>query len=866
MKPKTPIPPHNAVRLLTWFLREDLAEEVLGDLDEKFYSTIKNKSLRKAKLNYWRQVFNYLRPFALRKSRSTNSNYIDMFKHNLIISLRSFKYHKTSFFINLIGLSTGLACALLIYLWINDEMNIDKFHANDAQLYQVMEHVDQGTGLITRQSTAGPMADAMVEEMPEVASAVTSSWKMNMTLSIGEKDVNAFGRYVSPDYLNVFRYDLIEGDRNQVLKDKKSIVISDELATRIFNTSENVIGQIIELQHERTYQVSGIFKKIPLNSSIQFDFLLSIDDFRDRNEWILTWQNTSPQTYAVMQPGTDIDDFNARLKDYIREKTEGESNHRSPFITPFSDFYLYNKYKNGQQAGGRIDYIRLFSIIAVFIVIIACINFMNLSTARASKRIKEVGIKKTVGAYRSVLMGQYLSESVLMALFSLIIAIVMVLLLLPQFNDLTGKQLNLTMSIELISLLIGVVLGTGLLAGSYPALYLSGFNAATVLKGKLNTAIGEQWARKGLVIFQFSLSVILIVSVFVVYKQIEFVQTQNLGYDNHNVLALSVDGELDNQDKAATFVNELKNLPGVINAAGIDHSLSGHNGGTYGVVWRGKDPEDRTEFERVFIDHDLIELLGFEMVEGRSFSKSFAADTSKIIFNEAAIKFMGIESPAVGKSVTLWGRPRQIVGVVKDFHFQSFHEEIKPLFFHLPIFTGMDRIMVKIESGREQEVIQSTEELHSKFNPGFSLAYRFLDDEFQKQYLSELRVATLSQYFAGLAIIISCLGLFGLATFTAERRLKEIGIRKVLGSGNVRIISLLTKDFTKMVLVAILIALPISYLLTTNWLDSFALRIDLEWWFFVGASLLVILISWLTVAFQTLKVASVNPVHCLKQE
>lgn len=857
-------PPKRAQQLLTLFLRDDLAEEVLGDLEEKFYSTLSTKSVKRAQLNYWRQVFNYLRPFAIKKTRSTNSNYMDMFKHNLTISLRNFRYHKTSFTINLIGLSTGLASAFLIYLWINDEISIDKFHPNDKQLYQVLEHVDQGTGHITRQTTAGPMANALKEEFPEVEYAIASSWTSDATLTVNEKDYYARARAVSEDFFFAFQFELLQGEPGNVLQDKKAIVISDELAYTLFDAPENAVGKTIQLQHDRNYRVSGVFKKPPQNSSLQFDLLITFEDFSDRNQWVKSWSNTAPRTYVVMKQDANIEGFNRKIRDYIRIKTEGQSNHRNPFITKFSDRYLYNQYENGKQAGGRIEYVRLFSIIACFILLIACINFMNLSTARASKRIKEVGIKKTVGANRRILIGQYLSESTLIALFATIIAFVVVSLLLPSFNDLTGKNLGLKLNPDLILIGLGTVLSTGIIAGSYPALYLSKFQAATILKGKINSAIGEQWARKGLVVFQFVISVVLIVSVWVVYQQIQFVQTHNLGYDNENVLFIRKTGTLNDPTKSATFLNEIRKIPGVKNASAIRHNLSGHNGGTYGVIWPGKDPNDRTEFERVFIDYGVTEVLDMQMTLGRSFSEAYSSDTSKIIFNEAAIKFMGMENP-IGQHIEIFERQRQIIGVVKDFHFQSFHEEIKPLFFYLdPQRTS--RIIAKIESGREKEVLQQAESLFTEMNPGFPFSHRFLDDEFQEQYTSELRISTLSRYFAGLAIIISCLGLFGLATFTAERRLKEIGVRKVLGAGHLNVVTLLTKDFTRMVLLAIIVALPISYFLAQSWLDGFALHIALEWWYFVGAGILVIMIAWLTVGIQTYRASKVNPVECLKQE
>ena len=489
---------------------------------------------------------------------------------------------------------------------------------------------------------------------------------------------------------------------------------------------------------------------------------------------------------------------------------------------------------------------------------------MNLSTARASRRIKEVGVKKAIGARRTALVYQYLGESLSIAFLSLLVSLLLVSLFLPQFNSITEKQLTLPWGVPLVLSLLGVVLFTGLMAGSYPALYLSGFNPATVLKGKLNTGIGEVWTRKGLVVFQFTLSVILIVSVWVVYQQIEFVQSQNLGYEKDNILLFVREGQLREEEKLETFLAEISNVPGVVAASSTGHDMTGHNGGTYGVEWPGKDPDDRTEFERVAVNYDMIEMLDIKMKEGRPFSKDFSTETAKIIFNEAAIEFMGLTDP-VGKTVQLWDRDMEIIGVTKNFHFESFHEVVKPLFFYLnPQHT--DYAMVKIAAGREQEALAELQQMQGKFNPGFSLDYWFLDQDYQALYAAEQRVSSLSKYFAGIAILISCLGLFGLAAFTAERRLKEIGIRKILGSSDFDIVRLLSGDFTKMVLAAIAIALPISYFAAQRWLQNFAFHIDLQWWYFAGAGLLALLIAWLTVGLQTFRAAKVNPVECLKDE
>ena len=785
-----------------------------------------------------------------------------MFRHNLLLTYRNFQRYKSTFLINLIGLSSGLACALLIFLWVQDELRVDTFHANDEQLYQVMQHRVQDGEVITSTWVPGLTAQTLEEEMPEVEYAVAAFGLDSYTLSVDEKDIQATGQYVGEGFFRLFSFPLQQGDASQVLADRSSIVISETLAKNLFNTTENAVGKTVEWQHKEQYRVTGVFTDVPRSSSKQFDFVLSFKIFLEDEEWATRWSTSWPETYALLKPGADVSLLNKKIADLVKRKTNGEITHRTLFVAPYSKTYLHDNYENGKQAGGRIDYVRLFSLIAVFILLIACINFMNLSTAKASRRLKEVGIKKAVGAGRSTLVFQYLGESTLMAMLSLITAIVLVLLFLPQFNQITGKQLYLPFEAPLILSFLAITLITGIMAGSYPALYLSAFNPVNVLKGALNKSVGELWARKGLVVLQFTLSVILIVSVFVVYKQIEFAQNKNLGYDKDNILYVDRAGW--EEGPLETFLAEARKLPGVRQASSMGHDMTGHIAASYGVEWPGKDPDDRTEFEMMPVGYEMLELLEIEMAAGRTFSKKFSADTAKIIFNEAAIEHIGFSDP-IGKVVKWGDGEREIIGVVKDFHFESLHEKVKPMIFWLdPSRTWS--IAVKIEAGKEQETIAQLQPLFQTFYPGFPFDYKFLDQEYQALYAAEQRVSTLSKYFAGIAILISCLGLFGLAAFTAERRLKEIGIRKILGATDFGIVRLLSGDFTKMVLVAIVVALPISYLIAQRWLEDFAFSIELEWWYFAGAGLLALLIAWFTVGLQTVKAARVNPVECLKDE
>jgi predicted permease len=784
-----------------------------------------------------------------------------MLKHALVLAFRNFRRHKSSFFINLIGLSTGLACALLIFLWVNDELKIDKFHEKDERLYQVLEHQQYAGEIMTTWSTPGLLAETLAEEVPEIEHAATVMWPGRYTLSVGDKNFKGLGRYAGPDFFHLFSFPLLHGQPETVLADLNGIVLSKSMAENLFGSAEKAMGQAVELDHDELFTVSGIAEDIMPQSSIQFDFLASYEKYKKDNEWILSWGNNSPPTYVTLVEGADKEAVDEKIADFVKERNE-ESN-VTLFLKQYSEQYLYGRYENGQPAGGRIEYVRLFSIIAIFILIIACINFMNLSTARASLRAKEVGVKKAVGAGQRSLIRQFLSESTLIALLSLVLAVAMVGLFLPRFNLITDKEIALQFTPALAVIFLGIALLTGLLAGSYPALYLSSFKPVTVLKGEIRTSLGELWARRGLVVFQFTLSVILIVAVLVVYQQLQFVQNKSLGYNKDNLIYFAMDGRV--ADQTETFLSEARRLPGIVNISTIAHDLIGRQNNTSGLEWEGKNPEDLILFEHVRVDYDMLETIGVELKEGRFFSRRFGADTTKIIFNEKAIEIMGLEDP-IGKRIRLWDEmDLEIIGVVKDFHFQSLHEGMNPLFFRLrPDQTWV--VMARLDGDREKEALDNLQRFYESYNPGFSFEYRFIDEQYALQYAAEQRVATLSRYFAGFAVLISCLGLFGLAAFTADRKRKEIGIRKVLGASVANIMTLLTRDFTRLVLISIVIGLPVAWFMTGRWLDNFAYHIDLNLWFFLLAGLLVLLISWMTVSSQAYRSATVNPSDCIRDE
>ena len=798
-----------------------------------------------------------------------------MFQSFIKIAWRNLFRDRQFTLLNLVGLATGLTCTLAIYLWVSDERSIDKFHENDSRLFQVLRNVEFPDGIHTQESTPGLLAKSLNEELPEVEEAAVINPARSGTkgiLSFGETRIKANELYVSPNFFSVFSFPLVNGDRQRSLEEKHSVVLSDELAMKLFNTTDNIIGKSIAWERGKlsgTYIVSGVCKKPSSQSSLQFDILFTYEMLYENNkENYSHWGNNNPLTYVVLKKGTDPVRFNKKIRDFSRSKylafygNDSELKYTgSLFIQQFSDKYLHNRYENGILAGGRIEYVRLFSLIAVFILIIACINFMNLSTAKASRRLKEVGIKKVSGASRGELMLQYIGESVMIAFLAMMISVVAVVTILPLFNNITGKELELKFTFSLLLTLLAITGVTGLIAGSYPAFYLSGFKPAAVLKGKLKTSAGELWIRKGLVILQFSLSTVFIISVLVVYKQMKYIQSKNLGYNKDNIISFKREGQLTTD--LSFFLSQVKKIPGVVDAACFRHNLTGDYSSTNSLKWKGQSPGEEIEFVNLEMDYGVMDMLQLEMKEGRRYSKDFGADSTKIIFNEAAISAMGIKDP-VGKTVILWEKERQIIGVMKNFHFESLYEKVKPCF--LQCIPGGRNVLVKIKAGQEQPTLAQLEKLYKASNPGLAFEYAFLDDDYQKMYASEQLVSVLSRYFAGLAIVISCLGLLGLAVFTAQKRQKEIGIRKVVGASAGNIAIMLSKDYLKLVAVAILVSFPLSWWLMNEWLQAFEFRISIGPDVFLIAGTTVLLITVFTISSQAVKAAVANPVKALKTE
>lgn len=792
-----------------------------------------------------------------------------MLANNIKIAWRHLVKDRLFTALNLLGLSAGLTCTILIYLWIHDEWQTDRFHQYSNRLLRVMINERNGDVLNTSNGTDIMLGQSLLREMPEVEYAATttpSTWFRQFSVTYGNNTVGAKGNFASRDFFTVFSYKLIQGAKESVLSDKHGIVISEALARRLFNSTELAVGKTLEWKWNaftRQCIVTGVFENVLAGSTEQFDFLLSLDAWNDivPAAGQLTTGGGPFNNYLVLKRGTDLDRFNRKLSVYLHNALKIDN--LVLFARPYGENYLYGRYENGVQDGGRIEYIELFSIIAIFILLIACINFMNLSTARVTGRIKEVGVKKTLGAGRRTLIMQFLGESMLMSGLSLGIALLLIQLLLPAFNDLTNKQLELTFNMQLILPLLAITIFTGIIAGSYPALYLSRFNPIMLFKGNSNGMGGVLWARKGLVVFQFTVSVIFIISVIVVNRQVRYVQTRQPGYTKDHVIYFEMQGKV--ASSSAAFITGLKNIPGVVNASSIQQNIILPAFLPYGGVrWEGKNADDLIRFYQMPVNYDLIETLNIHMAAGRSFSRAYGTDSMGILLNEAAVKAMGFTAP-VGKEVQVGPARYHVLGVTKNFHFNSLHEEIKPFIFRLsPPETMM--VMIRLEREGESATISRIADFYRRFNPGYALDYSFLDRDYQVQYAAENLVASLSEWFTILAILISCLGLFGLSAFTAERRRKEISIRKILGATAANVVFMLSKDFLQLVLIAACIALPLAWWLMQQWLDNFAYRIAVDAGVFLLAIAAIVLITIATISFQAIKAAMTNPVKNLKTE
>ncbi|TKK68276.1 FtsX-like permease family protein [Ilyomonas limi] len=791
-----------------------------------------------------------------------------MFNNYFKTAWRNLLRNKAFSLINILGLALGLACSLLIFLWVQDERSVDAFHKNGRDLYQVYERSHYDGKIDASYTTQGLLAEELKNNIPQIQYAsgleYASAPGAQNTFEAGDKINKMSGMFAGEDFFKMFSFHLLQGNAATAISDPASIAISKKMAELFFGNPSNAIGKTITFDNKENLLVTAVFEDVPHNSSLQFDFLRSWTDFVAQNNWVHNWSNTSPQTFVQLRKDADAAKVQAQIKDFIyryQSKTKGLKTELA--LQPFTQRYLYSNFKDGYIDGGRIEYVRLFSIVAIFILLIACINFMNLTTARSARRAKEVGIRKVIGALRISLIKQFIGEALLVTLLAIVIALVLVSLLLPSFNQLTGKQLILPLhQFDFWIMITALLLLTGLIAGSYPAFFMASFKPVRVLKGSLKLSWTNIFFRKGLVVFQFALSVMFIIATIVIYQQMQYVQTKNMGYNRDNLLYIPIEGDL--VGKYEVFKQQALNNTTILNVSKMRNSPTVIEHHTNSIDWPAKDPNLQVSFADGVVGYDFIKTMDLQLLAGRDFSKAYN-DSTSFILNETAVNKIGFKNP-VGQTVSWGNRKGMVVGVVKDFHFSSLHQQIEPLIIRLDENWSWGTILVRVKGGQTKQAIASLQRICKQLNPKFPFTYQFSDAEYAKLYNSEQVVSKLSSLFAFLAIFISCLGLFGLAMFTAEQRSKEIGIRKVLGASAKNIVALLSVNFLKPVAIAFLIAFPVAWFAMNNWLQGFAYRIHISWLAFVIAGVAAILIALITISFQSIKAAIANPVKSLRTE
>ena len=791
-----------------------------------------------------------------------------MFRNYLLTALRNIWKNKTYSFLNIFGLAIGITCAGLIFLWVDGELSYDPYPKREL-VYHVRTNQTYNGLIRTFGSTPGPLAAAMKAEIPGITD-VCRTRNTQALYSLGDKSIYEEALYAEPSLFSLFSMKFIQGNPSTAFRDLNSVVITEKMARQFFGEEPSVIGRTLKMDNNDSYTVTGVVRNLPVNSTLQLDCVIPFAAFEKDNEWLKSWFANGLSTYVELSPMANPVIVNRQLKEFIRKKA-ANADAAMPLIVGMKDWRLRDEFTNGVQSGGRIEYVRLFTFIASIILLIACINFMNLSTARSEKRAREVGVRKVLGAVRSRLIFQFISESILLSALSVILGVILISILLPMFNILVKEQLTIGLGqpLHLLSLLV-ITLTCGLVAGSYPALYLSGFNPVKVLKSLRAKDGGVVFIRKTLVVLQFSISIFLIVSTVIVYRQVQHIKTRNLGYNKENLFDIQVSANL--KRNYAAVREDLLQTGFVENTALSDMENLSIGNNTSRFSWPGKDPNSQILVSIRNINHDYIKTMGMQLMDGRDFKKDPAQDSSNVMITEALAKMMG-EGSAVGKLISSGDDHYRVVGVVKDYIYGDFYGKPDPvIFFSQPENARYFYVRMKADltSGKGPEAtnkaLAAIGAVLQKDNPGYPFDYSFVDEKFNARFTAESLIGQLSWLFATLAIFISCLGLFGLAAYTAEQRTREIGIRKVLGASVSGITGLLSKDFLKLVIIANVIALPLAAWGLSRWLDSYAYRINISWWMFAVAALASVLIALVTVCFQSMKAALMPPVKSLRSE
>ena len=791
-----------------------------------------------------------------------------MLNNYLKIALRNLLRQKAFSFINISGLAIGMACSILILLWVQDELSYDRFHEKGDNIYRVISSLADLD--VHAAVTSSPMAHAMMTEIPEVRNAVRVSSHHGDLLQVGdrvfeEKEI----LYVDSTFLKVFSFPLVAGNPETALYNPEGILITEEMATKYFG-DEDPLGKTIRKNQKDDFTVTGVLANVPENSHLQFDFLQPMSFLARTNADLKEnhWDNFNFFTYVELNETADASpaarkDLAGRIEQIY--KSNEQVLKVSFALQPLRQVHLHSTGLLADfSGGGNVQYVYILSVIAIVILAVACINFMNLATARSARRAKEVGLRKVAGAGRTQLIRQFLAESSLIALLALILAVILVIVFLTPFNNLSGKNLSLDLlDGKLVPGLLIITLATGLISGSYPALFLSGFLPAKVLKGNLKAGAGNSIFRNTLVVLQFAASVALLIGTAVVYNQLTFIQNRNLGFDKENLVYAQMNGELWN--KYQTLRTELEASSLTSDYTVVSDMPTNLVNATIGVEWEGKDPASQPLFVNLAIDENFFDVFGVTLLNGRGFSKEFTADSSNLIVNEKALEIINMDvETAVGKPLTLWGNKGTIIGVVRNFNFKPLHQSIEPLILRLNTWGGS--VVVRTQPGQTEAAIGAMGKIWKELNPAYPFSFDFVDKTLADLYKTEKRLGHLFNIFSGLAIFISCLGLYGLSAFLAERRTKEIGVRKALGASVPGVVYLLSQSFTKPVIIAMIVAAPIAWYGMTRWLSGFAYHVTIDWTIFLFAFLVAMAIAWLTVSYESIKAARINPAESLRNE
>lgn len=785
-----------------------------------------------------------------------------MFKNYLKITWRNLLKNKSFTIINIAGLAVGMASAALILFWVQNEVSYDQFHANKDRLYRMYNRSKIEGEIWAWGTTPKPMMAALKQDYPQVEQAARST-QATFLFTLDNKHLTIPGVFTDPDFLTMFSLPLIQGNPKTALNDMKSLVLTEKTAIKLFGNT-NVLGKTVKVDSVDYFTVTGVMKDLPNNTRFDFEYLMTWKYWEKVNGGVdKNWGNNSVTTYALLKPGVTEAYFNKQVKNVTRSHSDVKD--IDVFVHPITKWRLYSKFENGQIVGGRITTIKLFSIIAVFILLIACINFMNLSTARSEKRAKEVGIRKVVGAGKGSLIAQFMGESVMIALLAGIVALVIVQISLPLFNILTEKQLFIPFASPVFWLVVVTfILFTGVVSGSYPALYLSSFAPVKVLKGTFKAANATFSPRKILVVTQFTFAIVLIISTIIVKEQLDYAQNRDVGYKKNNLAYSFIQGTIDKNYQLIR--NELVTSGAATAVTKTSAPMTEGWSDSWGFSWQGKDPNAKIDFNMFNVDGDFSKTMNLKIIDGRDIDiKSYPSDSSAIMINEASLKLMKFKNP-IGQTVMNGDRKLTIVGVVKDFILQSPYEPVKQMIIQGPK-SWFNVIHYKLnEKNTTAENLKLAEAVFKKYNSEYPFEYHFVDEEYNKKFADEQRTGTLASLFAGLTIFISCLGLFGLATYMAQNRIKEIGVRKVLGASVLGVTSMLSKDFLKLVGIAFLVATPIAWYGMEHWLQTYAYRINISVWVFAAAAFVTTLLSIVTVSFQAVKAALANPVKSLRSE